>query len=108
VIEDDTDAQLQYFLNTYGENFAPDQARYRGHGASNLNCGYSLSGTEKVPYVPYTDAVLDLSYGAPHDSSYVCSGSSIKFAPVWYMANSGRDTDGIGNSTIRRVPILLR
>src|SRR2546430_461908 len=92
VIEDDTDSQLQYFLNLYTNGvFAPNQARYRGHAASSLDCGYSRVGSAKSPYVPYTDAFYDLSYTSPKDSSYVCNPDLIKFAPIWYLANSGRD-----------------
>ena len=92
VIEDDTDTQLQYFLNFYNGNLVPNQARYRGHGASSTDCGYSLQGSAKSTYVPYTDAFVDLSYNSPKDSAYLCAANNIKFAPIWYMANSGRDT----------------
>lgn len=93
LIEDDTDAQLQYFLNFYKAGiFVPDQARYRGHVATDISCGYSLQGSRKVPYVPYTEALVDVSYTAAKDSSYVCSPTTLKFAPVWYMPNSGRNT----------------
>ena len=62
VIEDDTDSQLQYFLNFYSNaTFVPNQARYRGHGANSLDCGYSLRGSARSAYVPYTDALVDLS-----------------------------------------------
>ena len=110
VIEDDTDAQLQYFLNFYqAGTFVPNQARYRGHGSSDLNCGYSRQGSAKTPYVPYTDAFYDFSYASPKDSSYVCNGGSIKFAPIWYMASSGwntgwywefYDSAGVGSSPL--------
>ena len=93
VIEDDTDSQLQYFLNFYKTgSFVPDQARYRGHASTSIDCGYSLQGSAKTKYVPYSDAFFDISYRSPKDSSYVCNSSTDKFAPVWYMANSGYNT----------------
>jgi hypothetical protein len=93
LIEDDTDTQLQYYLNFYDPSaFIPDQARYRGHGASDMSCGYSLQGSDKIPYMPYTDALVELRLSRAKDSSYLCSASTLKFAPIWYLANSGRDT----------------
>ena len=92
VIEDDTDSQIQYFLNFHNATFAPDQARFRGHGATNPDCGYSLQGSARSAYVPYTDGLIDLSYASQKDSSYNCDANNIKFAPVWYMANSGYNT----------------
>lgn len=92
VVEDDTDSQIQYFLNFYNRTFVPDQARYRGHAATSLDCGYSLNGSVRSAYLPYTDAFLDLSYGSPKDSSYVCDANHVKFAPIWYLASTGSNT----------------
>ncbi len=92
VIEDDTDSELQYFLNFYTGAFVPSQARYRGHAATSLDCGYSLQGPAKATYVGYTDALYDISYATPKDSNYICDTNDVKFSPIWYMANSGYNT----------------
>ncbi len=93
VIEDDMDSRVQYFLNLYQANrFVPTQARYRGHGASNMTCGYTLVGGTRSPYAGYTDAFYELSYETPRDSGYLCSSNTIKYAPLWYITNSGRET----------------
>lgn len=92
-IEDDTDSQVQYFLNfIVPRSFVPNQARYRGHGATSMTCGYSIRGSAKIPYVPYTDAIVDIPPDSNEDASYACGANSLRVAPIWYLPATGVDT----------------
>jgi len=88
VIEDDTDAQLQYFLNTYGRKLCAGPGALPRHGRAIL-----IAATRSQERRRFRTCRIRtrfwISPTARRTIRATSARSSIKFAPVWYMANSG-------------------
>ena len=71
LIEDETDMDLQYFLNVYGA-LQPDHARYRGHDSTSVENGWDMNGNQYPPSDQRgeEDATRALQYNMPGYSSY--------------------------------------
>src|SRR5262249_41806241 len=71
LIEDETDMDLQYFLDVY-KAVQPNQARYRGHDSTSVANGAEPDGQQYRPtdQRPELDAVRSLQYSIPGYSSY--------------------------------------
>src|SRR6266852_4601332 len=115
-MEDDTDMDLQYYLNTQGP-VQPTQLRYRGHVASQLQFGWQSNGQlyGLIGQRPNSDATRNLPQDVPVYSSYVTADYSSDgyqllkrvspwdiWAPNggWYWSDVQRASRGAGSGDL--------
>jgi hypothetical protein len=84
LFEEDTDLEMTWSIDLY-EVLRPTTARYRGHHASQKECGYEPDGQTYRPVHarPPMDAQVDLNYGSPKSFSYTGGPANWRRIAAW-------------------------
>lgn len=84
LFEEDTDLEMTWSINLY-EAVQPTAARYRGHHASQKECGYEPDGQTYRPVHarPPMDAQVDLNYDTVKSFSYTGGPANWRGMAAW-------------------------